>query len=219
MVFWVLWNNRNNCVWNGEKEADRSVGIKASVLWNEWQEVQLIRSSNNNANQPQQIDSSLQWQKPPFGWHKCNVDAAFHKKEMKTSAGWCVRDHTGQFVMAGTSWNQGRCSIIEGEAIALLEAMTEAARRGITNVIFETDSKIVVDAIQNLHRGFSEFNSIICNIQSYLSFNSNFKVKFAKRQANMVAHKLARAAISWASRYYLERIPTCIETILINEMF
>ncbi|PNX82461.1 replication protein A 70 kDa DNA-binding subunit [Trifolium pratense] len=125
----------------------------------------------------QQIESSLQWQKPPFGWHKCNVDAAFHKKEMKTSAGWCVRDHTGQFVMAGTSWNQGRCSIIEGEAIALLEAMTEAARRGITNV------------------------------------------KFAKRQANMVAHKLARAAISWASRYYLERIPTCIETILINEMF
>ncbi|PNX70527.1 hypothetical protein L195_g057482 [Trifolium pratense] len=98
MVFWVLWNNRNNCVWNGEKEAGRSVGIKASVLWNEWHEVQLIRTST------------------------------FHKEEMKTSAGCCVRDHTGQFIMAGTSWNQGRCSIIEGEAIALLGAMTEAAR-------------------------------------------------------------------------------------------
>ncbi|GAU48916.1 hypothetical protein TSUD_301710 [Trifolium subterraneum] len=98
--------------------------------------------------------------------HKCNVDATFHKEEMKTSAGWCVRDHTGQFTMAGTSWIQGRCSIIEGEAIALMEAMKE--------------------------------------------------VKFTKRQANMVAHKLARAAISWASRYYLEMIPICIEIILIN---
>ncbi|PNX92922.1 hypothetical protein L195_g016068 [Trifolium pratense] len=29
--------------------------------------------------------------KNPFGWYKCNVDVAFHKEEMKTSAGWCVR--------------------------------------------------------------------------------------------------------------------------------
>jgi hypothetical protein len=32
MVFWVLWNSRNNCVWNGEKEVGRNVGIKALVL-------------------------------------------------------------------------------------------------------------------------------------------------------------------------------------------
>jgi hypothetical protein len=38
-----------------------------------------------------------------------------------TSVGWIVRDKLGSFVMAGTTWNHGKCS--EGETIALLETM------------------------------------------------------------------------------------------------
>jgi hypothetical protein len=37
MVLWMIWNNRNNCVWNGEKESGQIIGIKAFVVWNEWQ--------------------------------------------------------------------------------------------------------------------------------------------------------------------------------------
>ncbi|PNY13030.1 hypothetical protein L195_g009677, partial [Trifolium pratense] len=36
----------------------------------------------------------------------------------------------GQFVSAVTSWLQGRYSIIEGEAIAMMEAMKEVVQRG-----------------------------------------------------------------------------------------
>ncbi|PNX71836.1 cytochrome p450, partial [Trifolium pratense] len=97
------------------------------------------------------------------GQYKCNVDAGFHDAEGKASVGWCVRDHMGRFILAGSSWIQGKCSTIEGEAIAMLEAMKELEQRGFTNVMFETDSK---------------------------------NVKSIKRQANMVAHTLARAAIS-----------------------
>jgi ribonuclease HI len=102
--------------------------------------------------------------------------------------------------------------------MTLMDAM-KVARRGTTHVILETDSKRVVDATQQLHKDFSEFNSIICNIQNSLSFNYNFKVKFVKRQANMILHKLAKVTISQTSCYYLEMISICIETILINEMF
>jgi hypothetical protein len=28
----------------------------------------------------QEICNVLQWQKPPIGWYKCNVDAGFHKE-------------------------------------------------------------------------------------------------------------------------------------------
>jgi ribonuclease HI len=79
--------------------------------------------------------------------------------------------------------------------MTLMDAM-KVARRGTTHVILETDSKRVVDATQQLHKDFSEFNSIICNIQNSLSFNYNFKVKFVKRQANMILHKLAKVTIS-----------------------
>jgi hypothetical protein len=36
MLIWVMWNNRNNCVWNGEKEIGQQLGYKALHLWEEW---------------------------------------------------------------------------------------------------------------------------------------------------------------------------------------
>ncbi|PNY09495.1 hypothetical protein L195_g006048 [Trifolium pratense] len=50
-------------------------------------------------------------------------------------------DSSGQFVLACTSWLQGTFSIIEDEAIALMEATKEVKRRDFANVIFDTVSK------------------------------------------------------------------------------
>jgi hypothetical protein len=47
----------------------------------------------------------------------------------------------------------------------------------------------------------------------------NSDVKFIRRQANEVAHKLARVALSLASFHIFSDIPTCIyDIIIINEM-
>jgi hypothetical protein len=82
----------------------------------------------------------------------------------------------------------------------------------------ETDSKSFVDAIQYLHDGVSEFSRIVHNIKNVLLANPNFLVKFVKRQANLVAHTLARAANSWPRRCYFDSVPLCITTILSNEI-
>ncbi|KAK2355332.1 hypothetical protein QL285_092752 [Trifolium repens] len=103
-----------------------------------------------------------------FGWYKCNVDAAFHKNLNKTSTGWCLRDHIGRFVMAETTWIDGSCSIVQGESIALLEALKAMNQRGYSHVIFETDSKNVVDAVHHFRGGCSEFSIIVSNITFYL---------------------------------------------------
>jgi hypothetical protein len=58
----------------------------------------------------------------------------------------------------------------------------------------------------------------VCNIRNVLALNPNFVVKFIKRQTNMVAHKLARAAIVWASRYVVDVLPLCITSLVNNEM-
>jgi ribonuclease HI len=49
--------------------------------------------------------------------------------------------------MAETTWMDGNCSILEGEFIALLKALKVLEQRGISQVIFEKDSKSVVDAM------------------------------------------------------------------------
>ncbi|KAK2423957.1 zinc finger CCCH domain protein [Trifolium repens] len=215
VLVWTLWKNRNNSVWNNEKETGRCLGVKARQLWTEWYMVQNMQQRTAVAVQQQQ---QLSWQRPPLNWYKCNVDAGFHQEVNKTSAGWCVRDHRGHCIMAGTTWREGHCSILEGEAMALLHALREMEQLGLSQVIFETDSKSVVDAIQHYRGGNSEFSSIIGHINNVLLLNPNFMVKFIKRQANMVAHALARAAISWSRRYIVNTLPTCIATLLNNEM-
>ncbi|GAU47981.1 hypothetical protein TSUD_87850 [Trifolium subterraneum] len=90
MLIWVLWNNRNNAVWNQTKEMGQQLGVKAMCLWSEWDAVQVARNSNIQAEQQQQI---TQWQRPAQGWYKCNVDAGLHHG--KTTAGWCIKDNMG----------------------------------------------------------------------------------------------------------------------------
>jgi ribonuclease HI len=79
------------------------------------------------------------------------------------------------------------------------EAMKEMIQRGIYNVTFESDSKIVVDAISSTCFGSSEFFVLISVIKSMLIFYPNFEVKFSKRQTNKAAHILSRTAYFWFS--------------------
>ncbi|GAU22891.1 hypothetical protein TSUD_377030 [Trifolium subterraneum] len=130
MLVWILWNNRNSRVWNNTKEPGQQLGVKSVCMWNEWEVVQTVRNNTAQSAQALQIQRVQQlekWQKPRHGRLKCNVDAGFHNGigktcnvdagfhngKGKTSAGWCVRDHMGQFVIAGTSWIQGKYSTIE----------------------------------------------------------------------------------------------------------
>jgi len=45
----------------------------------------------------------------------------------------------------------------------------------------------------------------------------NFKISFIKRQANKVAHLLARASLYYASSQIHDHMPFCIGTVIINE--
>jgi ribonuclease HI len=120
--------------------------------------------------------------------------------------------------MAETTWFDGNYSTAEGEALALIEALRAMRYRNMQQVIFESDSKNVVDAIRHYRGGCSEFSFLVGHINNLLASSSNFMVEFIKRQANMVAHTLARAAISYARRCTFETLPRCITPLLLNEM-
>jgi hypothetical protein len=155
-------------------ESGRSIGIAALQQW--------ISVQQHGSSSVQQQQPIVTWQKPPMNWYKCNVDAGFNNVLNRASAGWCVRDHGGDFILAGTLWQEGKLTAIESEAKALLEALKIMQQHGFSQVIFETDCKGVVDAIHNIRGGVSEFSSIICCIKNILLVNPNFVVKFIKRQ-------------------------------------
>jgi ribonuclease HI len=215
LMIWLLWNNRNQWLWNNEKRTATQLGVQALHMWEEWFAVQRFHDSTRVE---EQVQHAQQWLPPRHGWIKCNVDAGFHNDGRITSGGWCFRNDVGLFVRAGSFWLSGGLSVHEAEALTLLEAMKTACIMNLDKIIFECDSQLVVNAIHANHDGASAFSIIISSIKNLLLLNSNFEVKFVKRQANLVAHKLARAANSWASRCDFYSIPPCIKNQLNNEM-
>ncbi|KAK2416734.1 protein argonaute [Trifolium repens] len=97
----------------------------------------------------------------------------------------------GDFKLAGTNIVNTPFSVVEGEAMALAEAMKEMLQRGLSYVVFESDSKIVVDAISSRQSCVSEFSLLISYIQSILSLHNYFEVKYVRRQANKTLPSLA----------------------------
>ena len=87
-------------------------------------------------------------------------------------------------------------TVLEGEAVALLEALHFADANRWDRVVFESDSSTLVQALPSLAHGDSEFYAIVSSINYQLSLHSNFKVKFIRRQANMTDHTLARVTFS-----------------------
>lgn len=61
----------------------------------------------------------------------------------------CIRDETGSFVLVCSSWFPTYFHFDEGEATDLLHAIHWVNLLGLVNVIFEMDSKLVVDKIKS----------------------------------------------------------------------
>ncbi|GAU39232.1 hypothetical protein TSUD_396790 [Trifolium subterraneum] len=193
MLLWCIWQNRNDKLWNDNVQTPRQIGRYAFDAWNDWYSVHKLQSNSESRT----IEADLvRWEKPALGWVKCNVDVAFVPGSGRTSVGLCFRNNRGQVMAGMTQWQQTVMSSIEGEAWALLLAMEEARHRGFDRVQFESDLKVLVEAIHMKRRGNSEFLSIIHDIINVMSSFLNFEVKFVRRQANLVAHTLARAANS-----------------------
>lgn len=104
------------------------------------------------------------WEKPRETWLKCNVDAAFHDCQHITSFMYCVRDSRGQFIRAQTKWQRANMTVLEGEAIALLDAIHFVVGNRWDRVVFKSDSVTLVQALSSPDHGDSKFYAIVSSI-------------------------------------------------------
>jgi len=76
------------------------------------------------------------------------------------------------------------------------------------NIDFEIDSKITRNVFHSARDDISEFGYIIASCRSlFNSHFTNFRVEFARRQTNVVAHALAGEATFLASPAIYFNIP------------
>jgi len=122
-------------------------------------------------------------------------------------------------VLAKTEWFSPILKVDVGESLGLLSAIRWLKDLHINNVVFESDSKRVVDSFHSNRKDEYDFGAIIRECRnSFSSFFTNSQVEFIRRQANEVTHSLARAAPLLPSFHLFTEMPHCIDSIIVNEM-
>jgi hypothetical protein len=206
-ILWSIWKQRNNQIWNNVTDAQSFVFSRAVSMLQDWR---AVRDAAVSSGTTTQAEVQRSWRKPMAGRVKCNIDASFPVNSNRVGIGVCIRDDHGAFISAKTEWFSPKCDVHIGEALGLLSALTWVHELNLGPVEFELDSKRVVDR---------KFGVIVDHCKLiFSSYYRNSSVEFVRRQANEVAHNLAKAATLSASVHVLVDVPNCIEHILINEM-
>jgi len=157
--------------------------------------------------------------KPSPDKFKCNVDASFSQARNRVGIDVCIRDDEGRYVLAKTEWMSLLLGVDLGEALGLLSAMYWVRDLQLGIMDFELDSKIVVDSLYGNKSDVSNFSTVISDCRRLLASDLvTSNVRFIRRQANEVTHSFARMDLCHASFHIHIRIPSCISTIIMNEM-
>jgi len=158
------------------------------------------------------------WTKPPVGMTKCNVNAATFHNNSTVGYGIYFRDHLGQLLIGKSDFLHSFATVLEAEAIALLESLKMATTNGMHAVLFETDSKTLVEIIKSHATPHNELGDLIVQCRSFLNSNPDHVVSFNRRQANKVAHSIARASLSHPSPHIFYHVTTTLYSLILDDM-
>lgn len=95
--------------------------------------------------------------------------------------------------------------------------LSERLLAGYPHALIESDSKASVDAIHSKNFDAIEFGHVISSCRSFLRNENSFKVVFARRQANRVAHTLVLATIHHACFNTFFVAPRFIGPLLLDD--
>ncbi|XP_024006248.1 uncharacterized protein LOC112082862 [Eutrema salsugineum] len=168
-IMWRLWKNRNDLLFNGKELGAQDLVKKALDDAEEWHS--RLEVEDERPKTTARTILHPKWTPPPPNWVKCNVDGG------------------------GKTLHQ-MGSVLETEAEALRWVILMVCNLNYSKVIFETDSKSLVDALQdgNLWPCLSMFQQ---DIKALLSKFQDHHLVFSPRDSNRVAHRIAHETSSF----------------------
>ena len=134
------------------------------------------------------------WERPQSPWVKINTDATIIANPSFAGLGGIIRDENGRFLAAFQNFLPN-LSIFEAELQAVVSGLTLAIATGHTHIIVESDSRGIIDLINN------QSNHVNWKWWKYLyslatmSTGLNVTYKHICREGNSVADALADEAI------------------------
>ncbi|CAN0837140.1 Putative ribonuclease H protein At1g65750, partial [Linum grandiflorum] len=211
-----LWQERNQRVWEHKSRPEEMIVKSGRDQIHDWRRAQEgpVAGGRGAVTEP-----CKRWHRPPLGYVKLNVDAAFFHDVNCYGIGLALRGRTGQLM----GFKQ-KCFTItrepkEGEAQALLEGLYWLQDIGHMQAIVETDCQVAHSALQRDEEDVTEFGVIINKCKELFLSEPGFSVVFVRRDGNGVAHTLARRSITEADTVLGQAPPIWLRADLANTCF
>jgi ribonuclease HI len=164
------------------------------------------------------IQVEEKWKPPESGWVKLNCDAVLDERGRCFGLGGILRDEKGFVLAAWSCSRSGLPAPAAAEASALFHGINACKSMGISSLIIESDSLVIVSAVQDIEASSSRYGHLVDDITELLRFFSNWKIVHVRRSSNRAAHVLARAALrnDMDCNWILD-VPGCIRDIIVEE--
>ena len=173
--------------------------------------IEALYSNFIDANSPRPKMRRMGWVKPLHNFVKINVDASFNADDLRGAS-------HGTFLAASNSILEFVHDVMTAEVYALKQGLLLAQSLGCTRVICCSDNLDVVQAMQE--GGYSQGISAAILDNCYHLATRFLKIEFEHnyREANMVAHELARLARESDQHTWLDEPPGFIIPFLVKDV-
>ncbi|XP_041016296.1 uncharacterized protein LOC121258801 [Juglans microcarpa x Juglans regia] len=183
-IAWAFWYRQNKLIYEQLKENLVAIINHALSLQNP---TSSFRNTPNSTPTPC-------WNVPPTSFFKLNVDGALFYDNQKAGVGAVVRDDHGQVIMAVSKTEPEVSKAESVELLAMLRGLQFSSQMGLSKIILESDSLILVEALQVEGESLLVLGNLISEVKRMLHQFQEAKVQHVPRMGNQVAHCLARHA-------------------------
>ncbi|KAM6589905.1 hypothetical protein CsatA_012510 [Cannabis sativa] len=218
MIAWRIWMARNDILWNKKSTKAFEVVKLARTNLDSWKNAQNQRSGPLlNVNFCNGLEH---WRKPVAYKFKINVDGAIFEAANRFGVGLVIRDQHANLIEAVSISKAGSVAPEITEAIGVKEALSWIKKQSLSDVETETDSLVVVQAINGEVHMPSQFGMLIQDCRLMVSLLENVVISFVKRSANRAAHCVARQSCFMSDCIFSEHnAPSDLLSIVMDERF
>ncbi|XP_020420319.1 uncharacterized protein LOC109949327 [Prunus persica] len=145
IFLWEIWKTRCKAIMEGCRIDPCKVVETTGKAKVEFQKVWQGNANSVTSRSPS-IGEVCSWEPPPMGFVKVNIDGSWQSNGRKVGVGVVIRNSVGEF-LGGLAASRVGHSALEVEAEAAVMGLELAANLGYSDVYVESDSKTLVDGI------------------------------------------------------------------------
>ncbi|KAH1031812.1 hypothetical protein J1N35_043986 [Gossypium stocksii] len=184
ITIWALWFSRNKFVHEQKMQSIEELVTFIRGFGREFRGI----SSILQHPRPRDLNK---WVPTPPNWVKINVDTGFSAARQHAASGFIIRNDEWLIMGSGFRTHNLVRSVVLAEATVVLHGLQFAPEMGFSNVILESDSKLVIQNLQSSKEDYSEIRPLTWDAKALARNFSSYRFEFVARDGNSTAHAMA----------------------------